>query len=1568
MPMLAQRNGGNIVNETQKRIADYKKKLPKLKEKVIAVALLLVIAIAMSTTVTFAWLVLARAPEVSGAATSVASNGNLEIALVGPEGYHPNATEIGDANKELIYKNITWGNLVNLTDDAYGLENLILRPARLNEQSLLSSPLYNATYSEEGRIKTMSSSFGYTIWDTTQRKFVNSNGFGVRAISSMKRTVSTEMEIYYDQYDVVNAANANARSSYENLGDVTYNGQTYSEIIANLMSLFLQAKINDGEADVPLADLKAMQAMYAELIRVYMLEVQAVADMLNFQKSLLEYNKEKLDPVDGYTAQDVLNMTSTKVTELKKAGYKFATKNDGIMAKIAQFVSDYNTLIADKGSLDALVTRGTAAKWDADEIDVLVNHLVNIGSCDLIWDENGVTNTQSVGGIGMGNAFNLLGAMKKENHPRVLVKSGILKNFDEYTGGRIEMVVTVPVIGSLKIEEARVYTNTTGISRFGKDMEATEALIETVFGDDANMLLTAEDTYALAIDLWVRTNAAGSHLTLEGNVLTETVTEYPMGYDINGNEVELYTITRKTGETIDVGGIEVAETETYDLYKGQVPDLDSEEEGATKEGWYLASTHAVFELEDGETPNRKVVIREEVIGYEGENRVWADNAKLSVDSTTQGSGSCYVFYVDAEDQQRTMQLLEAFEVVFIDGETGEMLSTAHLDTERAYSEVSKVTVPLALDPTNSDLVGDGIYAITSLERNVPRRITVLIYLDGDKLGNENVLAASEIQGHFNIQFGSSVSLTPTEDEKLMGETMTVTAEYTDDLGLLFPYSENTAQMTKSLKLHFDGTEFDEDDTIEAFFVRKINSTQGSRQESFNFEYVGGEWVSDYTFDAPGTYVLRSVVINGVEYSLDNDPTDAVMQDLTITGFEVTQASYDFKSYILSAANTYSGNVTLSVSAPANREPTSVRGIFERKGGTPVTVYFQKAQAGVWTGQATFVESGEYTLSYLIVDGESYPLPKNENVNMWKTVNITLGMSVVVTTTSPTNFLLDPMANTTEFPHMNKLAMQVKIYDNSGNPLEMLSDVQLNYPMTTSTTAKMNANLAWDATEKAYIGEFPTTPGTYAFGSVTVGDNIISRANEDAPVFTIIPPYEPKFVEIGNNGAYDVYQFGKGEVKMTFTDAPTAEAIATFVNKATGEEIVVAGDGVGAETKTFTFTIPADAPDGTWVLKTVGLSGVYVDNHFYGGEDGDLYEVPKMVEALNYNAETNTSAVVITVLRTVNVKFESVFNTNNPMGFTSVDNSGSMQVGWYGKTGNTISGNFMDSYKASAGSLKVVFTDGAGNPIDPHFAISNINLKYTYATDPKYGGYTSSSFASGMAAGTYSFTATGDGKTYQTSSDMTFQIAARYNPTLSYTITVPGAEKGQTVELTTIENAPVVEVWSIKPSAKITAVSPTAAINTKLTYTTDWKGTPTFTASESKTNSLSAYAATLYASATVDNGGSWGAGNRHGFFAEPSITITIYGAADGYTVNMTLPAGSATTAIDFSRTGNGTINKEIGNVSTIETFGIGSRHYLEGYTGHGSVSITTMTLTKDGVTYTVTLDNPLVINNPSSVNQ
>ena len=69
-----------------KRLKEYISALPKIKEKVIAAALLLAISLTMIATVSFAWLVRSLSPELSGVSTTIAANGNLEIAFVGKRG------------------------------------------------------------------------------------------------------------------------------------------------------------------------------------------------------------------------------------------------------------------------------------------------------------------------------------------------------------------------------------------------------------------------------------------------------------------------------------------------------------------------------------------------------------------------------------------------------------------------------------------------------------------------------------------------------------------------------------------------------------------------------------------------------------------------------------------------------------------------------------------------------------------------------------------------------------------------------------------------------------------------------------------------------------------------------------------------------------------------------------------------------------------------------------------------------------------------------------------------------------------------------------------------------------------------------------------------------------------------------------------------------------------------------------------------------------------------------------------------------------------------------------------
>ena len=120
---------------------------------------------------------------------------------------------------------------------------------------------------------------------------------------------------------------------------------------------------------------------------------------------------------------------------------------------------------------------------------------------------------------------------------------------------------------------------------------------------------------------------------------------------------------------------------------------------------------------------------------------------------------------------------------------------------------------------------------------------------------------------------------------------------------------------------------------------------------------------------------------------------------------------------------------------------------------------------------------------------------------------------------------------------------------------------------------------------------------------------------------------------------------------------------------------------------------------------------------------------------------------------------------------------------------------------------------------------------------------------------------------------------------------------------------------------------------------------------------------MYAVATADNDSQ-----AHGSFTQPSITVTVAGIDSSCTVSFTLPAG-ASSAKTFTRTGNGTISQTLGSVNQIKswTSNVIYTHTLSAYYGHMDQTIETMTVTKDGVSYLIILEKPIIIHNPSSKN-
>ena len=294
------------MRETKQKIAEYKKHIIGLKEKVIGTLILLVMSTIMLGTVSFAWLTLSRNPEVSGAATSVAANGNLEIALAPADGSEPRPSKVGDSLLTVFEKNTTWGNLVNLSIEEYGLDNLTLRPASLNTAELLTSPLYAAEYGEDGRVKGLVTSFAFATWqmekDGVPAHFLKTNDKGVRAITSTTMKDYQGDKAFYEMTKDLASKNITAGNTYKT---ITTN-KSYMNTLSTMMGLYMTARMNSSHdtlknPECSQSDIQNFIAMYTDFLKAYDEEAEALAAIINLQNYIISGGTSTA----VYTAQDV---------------------------------------------------------------------------------------------------------------------------------------------------------------------------------------------------------------------------------------------------------------------------------------------------------------------------------------------------------------------------------------------------------------------------------------------------------------------------------------------------------------------------------------------------------------------------------------------------------------------------------------------------------------------------------------------------------------------------------------------------------------------------------------------------------------------------------------------------------------------------------------------------------------------------------------------------------------------------------------------------------------------------------------------------------------------------------------------------------------------------------------------------------------------------------------------------------------------------------------------------------------------------------------------------------------
>lgn len=1389
------------MTETQKRIRAYKKALPDLRERVIAVALLLAMSASMLTSASFAWLTISRRPEVTGVNTTVAANGNLEIALAQGDGRTaPGESLVGDSSaregQSVAAANLTWGNLVNLSDPSYGLDSLTLRPAQLNKSSLLVSPLYGAVYEKDGRVSKLNSSFAYSTWDAEHGLFVVSDQVGVRAISSTTVKAVGHAENVLKKRNAAEEANLAAGSAYLAIT----NNKSYMDSLAVIMGKYMTANINQGQNDESLKnpsmdqkDIQNLTYIFRDCIEAYDKQFEAMTKLVNYQL-YLKNNKEGQAPTP-YTEYTVEQIRNTTEAALRQNGFQATGLNDlktyyeKLQRGYAQML-----LLRDKGEV----------KWADSGLNSIVNNLMDVSTCYL-------DNTR-IGTIGASNAMQYLDGKTHD----AKITNGVLFEFEKINGSQCRVenleitataqrtVLGLPVTVPATVK-ANIYTTVTMPFSFPTDLTESDKLNQGGAG-----VQVAQDTYGLALDMWVRTNASGSYLTLEGNLLTKTDLVDATCLDANGNTVPLYTLAR----TAD------GETYTLDLYK-------VESDGTTV--WYNANTHEQVTLDSGEKPTRKKEEVITVVGYEGENRIWSEeepwdeNANLSLDSTSQGSGSCYVYYADTpEDQARSLDLLKAMNVAFVD-DKGALMATARMDTDHFYAENGRVTVPLVLrsdsPQAGTTTSGETIYAITALEKNVPKRITAIVYLDGTLLTNEDVLAAADIQGKLNIQFGSSADMEHMEDEKLLTATRSVSATVSKDT---FKYDESIAngtRMTTQVKLTVNG---DAPTKITAFFLRAISSTQGSREGVMNFtKQADGTWVSDYTFTMPGNYILRSVELDGQNYDLSDYPKVTV-EGFSIVSLSSPQATGRHLNFMTADASC-SADVELKfASSNPNAMPTSVQGRFLRDDdGTAVNINFSyDPTSSLWKGKATFLSSGNYTLQYLVLNGEYAELDSS----LWHTASVKLGMKAAVYTESPVSFKYDPQSM---LPNQINLKMKVKILDNTGEEMLGLNDLHLYYSKDGSMTDGMNTPLAWNATSGYYEGTFLSKIGVFSFSQVTVGTNTVKYAST-SPTFTIMPPNPIDFGE-GNTIPLQYAPSGNGAVLMavlTNSDAATVVAEVTHTNK-DGKVETYTLTGARKDGGQWEFPINLDKEDydyeGVWTMTSLAAWNVYDDDGTFRPESNPL--------RISLSGKSGVSTTVIS-------EVSAAFSADSTLEYT----------------GN----GFLEPYTVK--NLQVKFSNNFNVEMTNTMVTSaKLTLTRQKGTSAEHGGYTSAQLDEGIQQVAIDLQYDSVKNSFVPKSGATLTYAGVYDAELSYSV--------QNTTGTSITLAPV--TVKTTTTVAITKISPTGKISV------DKDGS----LGSGHTDNFEVAAVTSGPEATVyfkcETKKSWGV-TYHQYKTIPSVEITVTG--------------------------------------------------------------------------------------------
>ena len=742
-----------------------------IRNKLVAAISMLMVASIMMVSSTYAWFTLSTAPEVKGITTNVGANGNLEMMLLNKESFTSSAEDLGvvsDINNsmavtEVTKANATWGNLVDLADQSYGLQSIVINPSRLNITAgtetgtyVLNGALLKApTYTSDGRVlevdkDTLTS--GYSADKTWQWNEAADNAYGVRVIGTTSGV--TERLIAYRaaisaRSASIELAKYNARMSLLEEGQ----GQALADIV-------VKAALGKDDAKFTVEELNTLMALINKLQQSNDAAGEAIV------QTVLAYNLGDKNIDANFTDADVAQLKAAfegkKANDLPtnytpaqgSAANGTITKPEGTEAAVTKWNLINTNIEAARTELKAKIDAG--AEVSANDIMGIVNKLIDKSKTTVA----GVTDPKKSDAdaiIQYLTGHNMI--LDIEMNQGSGAYADIAELVGDYTASGLQVYVeygsikaTVTTNMSTKVVTTETAATLPMIPKLDVGVAPAATLDSTV-----KPLLT--DHFGYALDFGFRTNAAASDLLLQ----TEGIQRVYNGAD-NADVTAPKT----------QGGGSYMQFTTSNTTNFSVDELRA----------LMSALRVVFV---------EPVITGDNVTYNVLGVAAADiTANTGVEGITTYTGGTLL-----KDG-----------AALTEGATGANGVKVGLNLYNyTVNDDGTISLGLKKGQTMKDgaVTGEVDNTLTALTQNVGKKVTAIVYLDGDIVDNTMVAnAKNSMTGMLNLQFASSATLKPMDNTGMRNggaDANTVNVTYTKEKEAGNSYTKDIGGTTYTIKVN-----------------------------------------------------------------------------------------------------------------------------------------------------------------------------------------------------------------------------------------------------------------------------------------------------------------------------------------------------------------------------------------------------------------------------------------------------------------------------------------------------------------------------------------------------------------------------------------------------------------------------------------------------------------------------------------------------------------------------------------------------------------------------------------------